>query len=130
MARILFVNDEQDLVDVCAQLLGDAGHDVITLVDGKRAPAAAVHVRPDLMILDWVLNDATAESVLRALRFERETAHLPVLLISARVDGELKAKLYGLDGYLRKPFSAGQLLHAVDEVLAREATTPLPDTPL
>jgi two-component system phosphate regulon response regulator PhoB len=126
VARILFVNDEQDLVDVCAQLLSDAGHDVVTLVDGRRAPVTAARILPDLMILDWIVNDATAEAVLRALRFERVTAHLPVLLISARVDGELKAKLYGLDGYLRKPFSAGQLLRAVDEVLARRSLTARP----
>jgi two-component system phosphate regulon response regulator PhoB len=128
VARILFVNDERDLVDVCAQLLGDAGHEVITLSDGKQAPTAAVRALPDLMILDWVVNDATAESVLRALRFERVTAHLPVLLISARVDGEIKAKLYGLDGYLRKPFSAAQLLRAVDDVLAHQGAAPLPGT--
>lgn len=128
MARILFVNDERDLVEVCAQLLRAAGHDVFTLTDGKEAPTEAVRVRPDLMILDWVVNDATAESVLRALRFERKTAHLPVLLISARVDGEIKAKLYGLDGYLRKPFSASQLLRAVEEGLARQASAPLPGT--
>lgn len=121
MARILFVNDEPDLLEVCAQLLSDAGHEVVTLTEGRRAPGAATRVRPDLMIIDWVVNDATAEAVLRALRFERTTAHLPVLLISARVDGELKAKLYGLNGYLRKPFTAGQLLRAIDEVLAGEA---------
>jgi two-component system phosphate regulon response regulator PhoB len=124
VARILFVDDEPDLVEVCAQLLGDAGHEVVALTEGRRAPAEAARVRFDLMIIDWVVNDETAETVLRALRFERTTAHLPVLLISARVDGELKAKLYGLNGYLRKPFTAGQLLRAIDDVLAREAALP------
>lgn len=126
MARVLFVNDEPDLLEVCAQLLRDAGHEVVTLTEGRRAPAAASRVQPDLMIIDWVVNDATAEAVLRALRFERTTAHLPVLLISARVDGELKAKLYGLNGYLRKPFTAGQLLRAIDEVLAGGAAASRP----
>jgi two-component system phosphate regulon response regulator PhoB len=126
LARILFVNDEPDLLEVCAQLLDDAGHEVVTLTDGRRAPAAAVRVRAELLIIDWVLNDTTAEAVLRALRFERTTAHLPVLLISARVDGELKAKLYGLNGYLRKPFTAGQLLRAIDDVLANQASRSLP----
>jgi DNA-binding response OmpR family regulator len=119
MASILLVNDEADLVEVCEMVLEEAGHEVESLTNANRAAAHASRMRPDLVILDWVTKKSSGEEVLRRLRLAPATAKVPVLMVSALADGHVTAKLYGLDGFLRKPFKANELVGAVDAVLQR-----------
>ncbi len=113
MARILFVNDEADLVEVSSDLLSGEGHEVVALTDARKTLETARRMKPDLLVLDWILNGLTAEDVVRQLRLEPATARLPILLISALSDTAERARLLTADGYLRKPFSADGLSRAV-----------------
>jgi CheY-like chemotaxis protein len=126
VARILFVNDEADLVEISAALLSEVGHDVVPLTDGRLTVETAVREKPDLLVLDWIMNGITGDEVVRALRLEPATARLPILLISALPDATEVARLYALDGCLRKPFSADDLVRAVDERLATAAASHAP----
>jgi DNA-binding response OmpR family regulator len=118
MARILILNDETDLVDICGIVLREAGHRVDAFTDESRALDLTASTLPDLFILDWKMKHSTGEAVLRQLRTNPRTSTIPVLLVSALPDGGMKARLYGFDGYLQKPFTAQALLHAVDMLLA------------
>jgi DNA-binding response OmpR family regulator len=119
MSRILLVNDEEDLVEISEMVLKDAGFQVTSLTDGRMAADTAFRTHPDILVLDWDLTYITAEDVMRQMRMDPRTAKMPVLLISANVDGEVKARMYGVDGYLQKPFTAEQLEGAVRALLAR-----------
>jgi DNA-binding response OmpR family regulator len=120
MARILLVNDESDLVNICEMVLEEAGYEVDTLTDGRKALELARRTRPDLVILDWVMKKPEGpegEDVLRQLRTDAATARIPVLMVSAIVDGEITARTYGTEGFLKKPFTAEALLSGVQELL-------------
>jgi DNA-binding response OmpR family regulator len=123
MSRILVVNDEPDLVDICEVVLERAGHQVHTLVDAKLVLERAIALRPDLVIVDWVLATHDARDVLLALRTEPVTANTPVLLMSAFPGASQNAKLYAFDGFLAKPFSAETLVTTVNATLRRHGAS-------
>jgi DNA-binding response OmpR family regulator len=117
MVRILLVNDESDLVSICEMVLEEAGYEVDALTDGRSAVELARRARPDLVILDWLMKDTKGEDVLRQLRTDSVTARIPVLMVSAIHDGDITARTYGTEGFLKKPFTAEALLTAVQRVL-------------
>jgi DNA-binding response OmpR family regulator len=121
MSRILLVNDEPDLLEVMEMILGEAGHEVAALTAGQRAFEVALTFAPDLIVLDWRLNGITAEEVVRQLRLDPRTIQAPILLISALQDADAKARLLGIDGCLRKPFTGDALVGAVGAILSSPA---------
>lgn len=124
MAHILLVNDEADLVEICEMVLEDVGYDVDALTDGNAAFDLARRTRPDLIVLDWIMRQSSGDQVLRQLRTEPATAKIPVLMISASHDGEIMARAFGADGFLRKPFNADQLIRSVQRLLPFEHSDP------
>jgi DNA-binding response OmpR family regulator len=126
MAKILLVNDEPDLLEVMTMILAEEGYDVCAIAEGRRAFEAALQMRPDVVVLDWRLDGITADEVVRQLRTEPTTARAPILLISASPDAGDKARLLGIEGYLRKPFDAQPLLDAVNALVPHGAGAPAP----
>ena len=129
MARVVFVNDEVDLVDLCRLTLEEAGYEAYGFTDVDRAMEAMLRMPPDVIILDWVMRDRRADEVLRTIRREPTLSRLPVLIVSALPDGEERARLYGANAFLAKPFTVDGLLSAVQSLLAErggEEPGPLP----
>lgn len=84
--------------------------------------------QPDLILLDLHLPDMNGDQVLVWLRSEPRTAHIPVIMISAdAIGGEIeRLKELGASAYITKPFEVPKLLQALDDTLARQATTAIP----
>lgn len=120
MARILFVEDEVALSDLVRSHLEKEGHTVEQAFDGKQALAAADNVRPDLVILDWMLPGVDGLTVCKELRRKHV---MPILMLTAR--GEVADRVTGLqvgaDDYLGKPFSIVELAARVGSLLRRVA---------
>ena len=120
MARILVVEDEQDLNDLVARLLGQEGHDVTQAWDGQRALDAFSAIGPDLVILDWMLPKLDGLVVCRRIR---EQSIVPIIMLTAKSEeADLILGLeVGADDYLTKPFRTRELLARVRAILRREA---------
>jgi phosphate regulon transcriptional regulator PhoB len=121
MARILIVDDEEDLLELLAYNLEVSGFQVDRALSGRIALELAERHQPDLLILDVMLPDLQGFEVLRILRSREKTRRLPVILLTAR--GEEADKLVGFelgaDDYVTKPFSPRELLARVRAVLKR-----------
>src|SRR5580765_4314257 len=120
---ILLVEDEQPIRDMVAFGLRRAGFDVVEAEDSQTARARVADRRPDLMLVDWMLPDMSGLELTRALKRDRETRDLPIIMLTARTsEGD---KVAGLDGgaddYLTKPFSPRELLARVNALLRRVA---------
>ena len=87
--------------------------------DGTAALDVARRERPELIFLDWSMPGATGLEVCRALRADAETAHIKVVMLTARTErGDREAGFdAGADDYITKPFSPVELLDKVSEVL-------------
>ncbi len=119
--QILVVEDERPIREMIAFGLKRAGFEVREAGDCRAARAALANQRPDLVLIDWMLPDHSGLELTRALKRERDTRDLPVIILTARV--EEADKIAGLDGgaddYMTKPFSPRELIARVNAVLRR-----------
>jgi len=127
MAKILVVNDEADLVDMTKMILESEGYEVDATIDGKRAVTLARAGAPDIILLDFVLSGTNGAEVMRALRADELTRSIPVVMMSALRDGELRARQAGATSFLAKPFSADTLVDAVRRSIAAPPALNPPD---
>lgn len=109
-AKILIVDDNQDLLNLVTTALRSTGYNQLTACTGCAAAQAAFAAnRPDLMILDINLPDGDGFTLFRTLH---SMADIPALFLSAR-DADAD-RLFGLglgaDDYLTKPFLTQELL--------------------
>jgi PAS domain S-box-containing protein len=108
--RVLVVDDNADMRDYITTLLKD-DYLVTTAVDGAQGLAQARAVVPDLVLTDVMMPRLDGFGLLRALREDPTTMHVPVVMLSAR-SGEEAAVVgleAGADDYLVKPFAAREL---------------------
>ena len=116
--KILLVDDEPEILEICRDYLKAAAFDVVTAKDGAQGLAAARREKPDLIVLDWMMPEMDGLDVCRAIRRESD---VPIIMLTARV--EETDKLIGLelgtDDYITKPFSPRELVARVKVVLRR-----------
>lgn len=126
MARILVVEDEQDLQQVLEYNLRQAGHEPLGALRGRDALELARSRRPDVILLDLMLPDLAGTDVCRALKSDPSTRQIPVIMLTARgeeIDRVVGFEL-GADDYVVKPFSVRELLLRIQAVLRRSAAEP------
>jgi DNA-binding response OmpR family regulator len=127
--RVLVVEDEHDLAELIKHTLErDAGIRVETVDRGDAALQAVADDAPDLVILDLNLPVLSGIEVCRILRARHGTAHLPVIILTARAaESDRIAGLdLGADDYITKPFSLRELAARVRAVLRRRSAPAAP----
>jgi len=121
--QILIVEDEKPIRDMIAFGLRRAGFDVREAEDSSGARASIADHRPDLMLVDWMLPDQSGLELTRAVKRNKDTEDLPVIMLTARADEHDKVSGLegGADDYVTKPFSPRELLARINAVLRRSA---------
>lgn len=122
-SHILVIDDEPDILELVRFGLTQEGFTVETAATASEGLRQIAHRLPDLVILDLMLPDMPGTEVCRKLRNQKETANLPVLMLTARgeeVDRVVGFEL-GADDYVTKPFSPRELALRVKAVLRRSA---------
>lgn len=119
MAKIFYVEDDQNLSFVVKDCLTIAGHDVHHFANGADAHQAFLKFQYDIAILDVMLPKMDGFSLLKVIR--EKNPNIPVIFVSAK--SQLEDKLEGLqlggDDYLFKPFSIDELLLKVNIFMKR-----------
>ncbi len=113
-ARVLMVDDEPAMLENVDRLLTRAGYEVRTLASPLEVRAMIERFRPDVLLLDLVMPGADGMTVLAAAL--ADDGSLPVVMVTAHatVQSAVQAMREGAFDYLPKPFTAEQLLVAVD----------------
>jgi two-component system phosphate regulon response regulator PhoB len=119
--QILVVEDERPIREMIAFGLRRAGFEVREAADARAGRAEVANQRPDLLLVDWMLPDTSGLEFTRALKRDRETSELPIIMLTARAEeGDKIAGLEGgADDYITKPFSPRELLARINAVLRR-----------
>ncbi len=130
MARILVVEDEEDLREVLSYNLKDAGYEVFVADNGITGLEEARTRKPDLVVLDLMLPGRSGLEVCRTLKADPATRNIPVIMVTARreeIDRVVGFEI-GADDYVVKPYSVRELLLRIQVVLRRNtpAAIPLP----
>lgn len=114
--KILFVEDESNILNFVSALLEANGYQVIPAQNYKMAKTLYASFSPDLVILDLGLPDKDGSALLEEIR---KTDATPVIVLSARNDESVKVKLLdmGANDYVTKPFGSAELLARVRTAL-------------
>jgi two-component system KDP operon response regulator KdpE len=120
--RVLFVEDEPQLLRAMRITLRARGYEVRTAVDGGHALSEAAAFPPDLVVLDLGLPDMDGIDVIRGLR---GWTTAPIIVLSGRTSGQDKIASLdaGADDYVTKPFSVEELLARMRAVTRRAIGT-------
>ena len=128
-ATILIVDDEPAQLELLRYNLEKAGFNTVQADNGQRALEFVAEADPDLVVLDWMMPEASGIDVCRELRARSATRLLPIILLSAR--GEEGDRALGLDtgadDYITKPFSPRELVARVKALLRRARPSLLQD---
>jgi two-component system phosphate regulon response regulator PhoB len=122
-ASILVVEDEPAIQELISVSLARNGHQVRRTANAKDAYDAVVEALPDVILLDWMLPDASGPSLARRLRSEARTREVPIIMLTARAgdDDKVAGLDSGADDYITKPFSPRELEARIQAVLRRRA---------
>jgi two-component system, OmpR family, alkaline phosphatase synthesis response regulator PhoP len=121
--RILLVDDDPDFVEMNRAVLADGGYAVVAAYSGPQCLKVAAAEKPDLIILDMVMEGRTAGSdVARALRGAEPTRSIPLIMItsvheSVPVHLEPDPVWLPVDLFLEKPVDPALLLETVAGIL-------------
>ena len=119
--KILIVDDEDDILHFLELVLREKGYEVATASGGHEALTKAQLERPDLVLLDIMMPQMDGWEVLKLLRVDEGTSHIPVAMLSART--EAKDRVQGLQegaiDYICKPFSLQELLGKIETIFSQ-----------
>jgi two-component system phosphate regulon response regulator PhoB len=118
---VLVVEDEDALAQLLKYNLEKEGYRVSIAQDGEEALVVADEVKPDLVVLDWMLPKAPGIEVCRRLRARQDTRNTPIVMLTARDEeaDRIRGLDTGADDYVSKPFSMVELLARLRAVMRR-----------
>ena len=112
-ARILVVEDDENIRELVDVILSGAGYEVVTAPDGAAALQVVGSTRPDLVLLDMRMPIMDVWEFARQYR-ERPEPHAPIVVLTAARDAAQRAAEIHANGYLGKPFDMASLLSLVN----------------
>jgi CheY-like chemotaxis protein len=113
LCRILVVDDEPDLRFILRRIFERAGHEVADAGHGAAALECMIETPPDIVVTDMMMPVMGGAELIRRLRADPATAHIPVLAVTG--NGQLAG---AADAVLPKPYQVDQILAAVTVLLA------------
>jgi pilus assembly protein CpaE len=121
--RILIVDDDRDSLKLIGLMLQRRGYQITVAQNGAQSLAKAESDKPDLIILDVMMPDIDGYEVCRRLRMNSQTAHIPIIMFTAKtqVTDKVAGFQAGADDYLTKPVHPAELASRVESVLLRSA---------
>ena len=123
MARILVVDDEEDLCEILRFNLETEGYTVDTAFSAEEA--LQMDLTPyDLFLLDVMMGEISGFKMARLLRQDPKTASIPIIFLTAKdTENDLLTGFnLGADDYISKPFSIRQVIARIKAVLRRTQT--------
>lgn len=115
---VLIIDDDVMLADLLAAIVEDAGCRAIVATDGAEGVALARTHFPDVVLCDMSMPGLTGAEVLRAIREDTATGHIPLVLMSGHEHLDLQG--VGADAFLPKPFSPEKVLDLLRTILRQE----------
>lgn len=129
MRRILIIDDEDDIREVAAlSLEATAGWQVLTANSGASGMELAAAEQPDAILMDVMMPEVDGPTTFRIMQQNPKIAHIPVLLLTAKVQGVDQRRFanLGVNGILFKPFDPLTLAQQISDILGWKSDSPDP----
>lgn len=120
-ASVLIVEDDPSLAELLVWNISSEGYQVRQTGDGEEALLMIREQLPDVIVLDWMIENIPGIEVCRQLRKIPESAAVPIIMLTARGEEEdrIRGLKTGADDYITKPFSPRELLARIEAQLRR-----------
>jgi len=121
--RVLVVDDDREIVRGVSIRLRAAGYEVLTAYDGQAGLTASLEHHPDAIVLDVRMPVMDGLAALALLKGHEATKAIPVVILSASVVAQEKAKILELGAryFLEKPYDAKSLIEAIESAITESA---------
>lgn len=119
--KIVYIEDEQEMIDLVSLILSRKGYDIIGANGGREGLETVRQELPDLVLLDLMMPDLDGWDVYQQLKAEENTKDIPVIVITAKaqsIDKVLGLHIAKVDDYISKPFSPQDLVKSIERVFA------------
>jgi twitching motility two-component system response regulator PilH len=118
-ARVLVVDDSPTICAVLGKMLLQDQYAVLKASDGHSAIIMAIREQPALIFLDVVMPGLNGFDVLRALRHDPRTQHIPIVMISgnAQATEQFYLQRFGADDFMKKPFGRDEVYHRIGQLV-------------
>lgn len=116
---VLVAEDEPGILESLDFILRRAGWSISTVTDGEAALEAVRDLHPRVMVLDLMLPKRNGFEVLKQMKSDKTTRHVPVLILTAKGqqrDRQIAEEL-GADGFVTKPYANDEVIGAVRSLL-------------
>ncbi len=118
MALILVVDDEYSIAEVLEAALADAGHEVMTAMNGRQGLERLRRRRPDLILVDFMMPIMDGPALLKFIRNDPAYRDIPAVLMSSLPEGVIAEAAKGAyTAFLRKPFRLAAVITVVNAAL-------------
>jgi len=118
-ARVLVVDDSPTIRAVLGRMLEVDGYEVLRAADGESALDMARAEPPAMIFLDIVLPGMNGFAVLRSLRHDAATQHIPIVMISGNQQAteQFYVQRFGADDFISKPFGQAEVARSIDRLV-------------
>ena len=119
--KILVIDDEEHIVELLQFNLETSDYIVDYSYDGFDGFLKAKEIKPDLILLDWMLPNISGIDVLKKIREDKDLKNTPVIMLTAKnmESDKVEGLVGGADDYITKPFGIKELLARISSVLRR-----------
>lgn len=124
--RIVYIEDEVEMIDLVRLILGRKGFDVIGANGGAEGLEIIQQEMPDMVLLDLMMPDLDGWEVYQQMKADQRTRSIPVIVITAKaqtIDRVLGLHIAKVDDYISKPFSPQELIASVENVFAQRKSS-------
>ncbi len=119
MSKILVLDDDKELLGVIKEILSLNGFDVETSAPTYEInDLVAIH-RPDLIIMDYLMDDVNGGELCSIIKNDLSTQHIPVILLSAYDRIIQSLGTYGCDLFVAKPVEFSTLVYQINNLLPK-----------
>jgi len=117
--QILIIEDDDDIMQVLETVLTYNDFEVTGIEGTEDIIGSIKKYNPDLILTDYLLSGQNGGKICQLIKSNKETCHLPVVLISAYPELATSFGNFGFDAFINKPFNIGELVEKLGELLEK-----------
>lgn len=114
---IFVIDDDQIILDGIHSILDEQGYNVVSVTEGKQLKDKLKKDKPDLILLDYLLEGENGVSIAKELKSNKDTKDVPLILVSGSSTTKELATKAGAVDFIEKPFGIQTLLQKIHKHL-------------
>jgi two-component system phosphate regulon response regulator PhoB len=115
--RILIIEDDEDILEVLETVLSHHDFVVKGLNRTDDILKLVEEYKPDLVLTDYLLSGTNGGKICQLIKKNKDTCHIPVILISAYPELAVSLGNFGFDAFITKPFDINVLVQKINEFI-------------